>query len=217
MLSPEIFKALLQQLPSLLLGKAGCGSSSMATWKLCYWNIHIWMFLWYKETDIVQLFATPAPLLRHKAGEPSCSGWLRHGEFLRAGWALPDHAPPSAGLSMFSSTHQCLCYASLLLWIIALINPPGHCSCGLFTAETIALELQHHPKTHRPLQTPAGLDSFSFSLLSAPSGSLNFRAMSFKASNTRHRSVSSREQDNQCSTFKMFLFLSYSSYKWRKT
>lgn len=151
------------------------------------------MFLCYKETNLVKFFVTSASIFtsfsqklslwRHKAGtQGSCHalGWLGHGEFLTAGCALPDCVPPSAGLSMFSSTHGCLCYASLLLWVIALINPPGHCSCGLLKAETIALELQHHPKTQRALQTPAGLEVSSFSLLSAPSGSLIFRAMNLK-------------------------------------
>lgn len=148
------------------------------------------MFLCYKEIQLVQFFATPASIFTalvrivpaEAQGRAAIVLWLWHWEFLRAGWALPDHVvvPPPAGLAMFFSTHQCLCHTSLLLWIIALINPPGHCSWGLLTAEITALELQHHPKTQRLLQTPAAWHSFSSSLLSAPSGSFIFRAMNLK-------------------------------------
>lgn len=156
------------------------------------------MFLCYTEADLVQLFATEAQGLDR--------------EFLRAGWALPDPAFPPAVIQLFLHT-ECLCHASLLLRIIVLINPAGHCSCGLLTP---LWSCSITPKHRDSTRTCRFAFLFLFSPL-CPFRIAHFQGSEPRVLNSRHRSVSSREQDNLCSAFKMFLFLSYSRYRWRKT
>lgn len=102
---------------------------------------------------------------------------------------------------------MCLCYDSLLLWLIILIKFPSCCSCGLLTTQrslrdSFAAEL---PETQRAPERPRFTSRFGwfFFPFSPP---CHFRIAHFQGddpgylkpiTNFTHRSVSSWEKDNQ--------------------